>query len=131
MLEGVLADVRLRARIICGTPEQSSGVEIPGMLRHIRSQDLHERMGAGNFCSPCEGFSRFFVIVQLDVVDKAEIVIKPPVLRIVFDAISYEPNSTFGLARAGGRSRSQKAGSKLVSRQHLGIKRHRDLQQRG
>src|ERR1700682_3026420 len=79
--------------------------------------------------SPVECVGRFSVVVEIHVVDEAQIVVELPVVGIVLNAIFHQLNRALGLSRPVRRRRSQEASSKLISRNQLRIEVRRYVEQ--
>src|ERR1700721_338275 len=79
--------------------------------------------------TPVECVSRFPVVLEIHVIDKAQIVVELPVVGIVLDAIFHQLNRAPRLSRPFRRGRSQEASSKLISRNQLRIEVRRYVEQ--
>jgi len=116
--------------LIGGAPHHPSHLQIAGMLRHLSSNNSQERMRIRHAGAAGEGLRRPGVVLQFHVVDKALLVIEPPFVRVVTDAVFVQfdrPPRHAGPVWWLGR---QEIRAVFVSHDQLGIKGGGDLEQR-
>src|SRR5580658_4373579 len=100
------------------------------MLCHLRRQYLQERMSVRNVRSALKRLGCSLVIVKLHVIDEAQVVVKPPVLGIILNAVLHEFDSALGLARAVWRLGRKKAAAEFVGDYEMRIQVSRDFEKR-
>src|SRR5882672_3801023 len=100
------------------------------MLCHLRCQNLQERMSVRYMRSALEGLGGFLVVPKLHVIDEAQVVVEPPVVGIVLNAILHQLDGAIGLTSAVRRLRSKEAAAKLVCDHEMRIEMRGDFQKR-
>ena len=99
------------------------------MLRHLRGQHPHERMRVRHLRATLERVGGFLVILEIHVIDEAQVVVELPVVGIILNAVLHQPDRLFRLARTIRWWWCQKTGAKLVGHYEMRIKLGCDLQQ--
>src|ERR1019366_3669718 len=100
------------------------------VLRHLRRQDGHKFVGYGELRSAFKRVGGFGVIFEFRVVQKSQVVVKPPLVGIVLDAKLQQVHRIARQSRAIGRFWSQEVGAKLIGGKHVRIEFGSNLQQR-
>src|SRR5580704_13183836 len=116
--------------LVAGRPQHPSRVVIAGMRRHLCGENLQERMSVWHERSTRESLRGSLVILEVGVIDEAQIVVEPPVVGIVLDAVIHQIYRALRLARAEWRFGGKKAAAKFVSNHQMGIEVRRDFEQR-
>src|SRR5690349_2831896 len=112
--ECTLTDGGVFGGLVGSAPEDASSDNIAAIFGHAGCQHLHGGMGIRCERSALEYFRGVPVILKFCVINEAQIVIEPPVIRIVGDAILHELDSALRLARTLRGSRSQKSSAEFV-----------------
>ena len=95
MRDGVGPHLILRG-LVGGRPHHAGGFEVSRVGRHLRGQHLQEGMSLGNLRAACERIGRVRVVLDIHVVDEAQVVIEVPVVGLL-----RMPNSASSMARCG------------------------------
>ncbi len=130
MFDCILPDTGFLGRFVGCAPEHPCGRVIAGVFVHLCRQELQIGMRVRDFRPAQEYFRSFFVILEFGVIDEAEVVIKPPVVRILTDAVLHQFDGAGGFTGSIRRVGREKAGSKLISDHQVRVQSCRDLQQR-
>src|SRR5579862_2643837 len=130
VFDRILFDLLVLRSLVSSRPQHSGGIVFPGVLCHLGGKNLQERMSVGNLRSTLKGFRGSLVVPQIHVVNEAEVVIEPPVVRILLDAILHQLDGPLRFSGPVRRLRREKAGTEFVGNEKMRIQVSRDFQKR-
>src|SRR5215831_14435356 len=126
----ILADSSVFVGLVSGAPEYACSGDVATSFGHTGSQYLHRRMGIGREGSTLEYLRGVLVILKFRVIDEPQVVIKPPVVWIVGDAILHQLDRALRFARTVRGGRGKKTGAEFVGGDQLRIECCSDFEQR-
>ena len=129
MLECILADGGIIAALIKRPPQQLRSLIITAVLQGARRQDLQKRVRTGDHGSLLKSFARRGVVLQLNVVNEAQILIKPPFPGILPNAALQQPDRGARVSRPLRRVLRQKNRSEIVGWDQPRIQRRGNVKQ--
>src|ERR1700688_3822707 len=85
-------------------------------------------MRTGGVRSALESFGGLLVIFKVHVINKAQIVVEPPVLGVILNTVLHQLDRALGLSRTVGRFGCQETAAKFIGDHEMRIQLSRDFE---